>query len=80
MAPQREIAREVALQPAGYWLGPVYSPFGAYLVRIDARAHARLPELADIRDQVLREYLVEKREQQRELAYEKLCEGYEITL
>jgi hypothetical protein len=88
LAPQSEIARdfgdkfarEVASLPAGDWSGPVYSPFGAHLVKIGARIDARLPELAEIRDKVLREYLAEKREQQKNLAYEKLREGYEVTV
>jgi hypothetical protein len=74
-------AREVAsLPPAGDWSGPIYSPFGAHLVKIDARIDARIPELAEIRDEVLREYLAEKREQQKNLAYEKLREGYQVTV
>jgi hypothetical protein len=75
-----EFAREVASLPAGEWRGPVYSPFGAHLVKIDAHIDARLPELAEIRDEVLREYLAEKREQQKNLTYEKLREGYEVTV
>ena len=73
-------AREVASLPAGEWSGPVYSPFGAHLVKIDARIDDRLPVLAEIRDEVLREYLAEKRGQQKNLAYEKLREGYEVTV
>jgi hypothetical protein len=88
LAPQSEIARDfgdefarqVAALPVSDWSGPVYSPFGAHLVRIEARIDARLPELAEIRDEVLREYLVEKREQQKDLAYAKLREGYEVTV
>ena len=75
-----EFARQGASQPVGEWKGPVYSPFGAHLVRIEARIDARLPELAEIRDEVLREYLAEKREQQKNLAYEKLRETYEVTV
>jgi hypothetical protein len=75
-----EFAREVASLPAGEWSGPVYSPFGAHLVKIDTHIDARLPELAEIRDEVLREYLAEKREQQKNLVYEKLREGYEVTV
>jgi len=75
-----EFARQVASLPVGKWNGPVYSPFGAHLVRIEARIDARLPELAEIRDEVLREYLAEKREQQKNLAYGKLREGYEVTV
>jgi hypothetical protein len=88
LAPQSEIARDfgdefarqVASLPVGDWSGPVYSPFGAHLVKIDSRIDARLPELAEIRDEVLREYLAEKREQQKNLAYEKLREDYEVTV
>ena len=88
LAPQSEVARdfgdefarEIASLPAGEWSGPVYSPFGAHLVKIDARIDDRLPVLAEIRDEVLREYLAEKRGQQKNLAYEKLREGYEVTV
>ena len=75
-----EFSREVAVLPVGDWSGPVYSPFGAHLVRIDARIDARLPELAEIRSEVLRGYLTEKREQQKDLAYQRLREGYEVTV
>jgi hypothetical protein len=75
-----EFARQVASLPVGKWSGPVYSPFGAHLVKIDARVDARLPELAEIRDKVLREYLAKKREQQKNLAYKKLREGYKVTV
>jgi hypothetical protein len=75
-----EFARQIVLLPVGEWGGPVYSPFGAHLVHIEARIDARLPDLAEIRDEVLRKYLAEKREQQKNLAYEKLREGYEVTV
>ena len=75
-----EFARQLASLPIGDWSGPVYSPFGAHLVKIEARIDARLPELAEIRGEVQREYLAEKREQQKNLAYEKLREAYEITV
>ena len=75
-----EFVREIVSLPVGEWSGPVFSPFGAHLVKIDARIDARLPELAEIRDEVLREYLEDKREQQKNLAYEKLREGYMITV
>jgi hypothetical protein len=75
-----EFARQVAALPVGVWSGPVYSPFGAHLVKVEARIDARLPELAEIRDEVLREYLAEKSDQQKNLAYEKLRQDYEITV
>ena len=73
-------ARQLVSLPAGEWSGPVHSPFGAHLVKVDSRTDARLPELAEIRDEVLRDYLAEKRVQQKNLAYEKLREGYQVTV
>jgi hypothetical protein len=49
-----EFAREIASLLVGDWSGPVFSPFGAHLVKIEARIAARLPELAEVRDEVLR--------------------------
>ena len=43
-------------------------------------AHYRLPVLAEIRDQVLREYQADQRKQQKNLVYERLREGYEISV
>jgi hypothetical protein len=75
-----EFASEVARLPVGQWLGPIYSPFGAHLLRIDARVEARLPQLAEIRDEVLRDYVADQRQQQKNLAYARLREGYVITI
>ena len=75
-----DFAREVVSLPPGDWSGPLYSPFGAHLVKLDARIDARLPELGEIRDEVLREYLAEKRAHQKDLAYEALRKGYEVMV
>jgi hypothetical protein len=76
----QDLAREVAALPPGAWRGPVYSPFGAHLLKIDERIEAHLPPLADIRDEVLRDYLSQQRQRQKDLAYERLREGYEVTV
>ncbi|MFZ9038952.1 MAG: peptidyl-prolyl cis-trans isomerase [Gammaproteobacteria bacterium] len=75
-----EFAREVAALPPGDWVGPLYSPFGAHLVKIDARIDARLPALVEIRERVLAEYQAGQRKQQKDVAYQKLREGYEVTV
>ena len=88
LARQSEIARDfgeefaanVASLPPGDWSGPHYSPYGAHLVRIEKRIESRLPALAEVRDRVLREYHAAQRKQQKDLAYQKLRETYEITV
>jgi hypothetical protein len=46
-------AEQVLAQPKGVWSGPVQSGFGWHLVRLDAAAGGRVPELEEIRDSVL---------------------------
>ena len=73
-----KFAAEVAALPVGTWTGPIRSPFGAHLLRIAERVDARLPALAEVREQVLRDFLAERQQEQKDLAYETLRENYEV--
>jgi hypothetical protein len=75
-----DFARELGTLPTGQWAGPVYSPFGAHLVRIEDRVDARLPALGEIRERVLREYQAAQRQQQKDLVYERLRETYDVSV
>ena len=88
LASQSEIARSfgerfsaemIKLKP-GDWTGPIYSPFGGHLLKISERVDAHLPELADIRGLVEREYFTQQAKEQKELVYQKLRQGYEVIL
>jgi hypothetical protein len=77
----KQFAREVAgLVPGDDWVGPVYSEFGAHLLQVSDRVDARLPELAEIRAEVERDYLSQRRDELKSLVYEKLRAGYEVTI
>ncbi len=85
---QSEIARSfgenfaedaIVLIP-GEWIGPVYSEFGGHLLKINERVEESKPKLADIRTLVEREYLIKIRKEQKDLAYQKLREGYEVII
>lgn len=88
LARQSEIARDfgeefaagVASLPPDDWSGPHYSPFGAHLVRIEKHIESHEPALAEVRDRVIREYQAEQRKLQKDVAYQKLRETYEITV
>ena len=76
-----QFAREVVgLVPGDDWVGPVYSEFGAHLLQVSERVDARLPELAEIRAEVERDYLSQRRDELKGLVYEKLRAGYEVTI
>ena len=64
----------------GDWTGPIYSAYGAHLLKVSERVEARQPDLAEIRELVKREYLVVLKQEQKDLVYQKLRDNYEVTL
>ena len=85
---QNEIARqlgnkfalEVEVLVPGEWAGPIYSSLGGHLVKITEQIPSSLPELAEVRSEVEREYHVQRRQQQKDIAYQKMLEGYEVVI
>ncbi len=64
----------------GQWTGPVQSPFGTHLIRIDQIIAARVPLLDEIRVEVQREWLVDRRQAARATLYDQLHAKYVITI
>jgi hypothetical protein len=73
-------AQEIVELEPGDWMGPLYSPLGGHLVLVTDRRKGRLPALAEIRSEVEREYLAQRRKELKNLAYRKILEGYEIIM
>jgi len=69
----------IALEPNG-WVGPVFSGYGAHLVKVTEKQARRFPELSEIRDEVARDYMVERRQELKDLIYARLREGYEVVV
>ena len=76
----KTFAQEVVALEPGTWSGPLYSGLGAHLVLVTDRRAGRLPALAEVRAEVEREYLAQRRQQLKDLAYRKLREGYEVII
>ncbi|MGE5832908.1 MAG: peptidyl-prolyl cis-trans isomerase [Acidobacteriota bacterium] len=66
--------------PIGEWAGPIESSFGSHYVRVSARTPAAAPELAGVRDQVVREWENDRRQRARNDAYTKMRRGYEVSI
>ncbi len=83
---QRELTRTLGEQFAneaiklspGDWVGPIYSAYGAHLLKVSERIEASQPALAEIRELVKREYLVAQKQAQKDLAYQKLRGNYDV--
>jgi len=66
--------------PVGEWVGPIDSSFGAHYVRVSDRTPAVAPQLAAVRDHVVREWENERRQRARNDAYAKMRGGYEVSI
>ena len=88
LSPLREVERsfgndfaQVLLTiPPGRWAGPIESPYGLHLVLVRERVAAVKPALAEIRPQVEREVLAERRKRDLDSLYERLLEKYTVTI
>ncbi len=66
--------------PVGEWVGPIDSSFGAHYVRVSDRTPAVAPQLAAVRDQVVREWENERRQRARNDAYTKMRGEYQVSI
>jgi hypothetical protein len=64
----------------GQWDGPVESGYGAHLVRVSERTEGRMPELAEVRDAVRREWANAGRLEANEKFYQELLKRYVVTI
>jgi len=69
----------VTFEPNG-WIGPIFSGYGAHLVKVTEKQAGRFPQLSEIRDEVALEYSVERRQELKDVAYARLREGYEVIV
>jgi len=72
-------AKVAALEP-GRWRGPIYSGLGAHLVLVTERREGRLPGLEEVRSEVERDYSAQRRQELKDLAYQKLRERYQVVI
>lgn len=74
-----EFAAELArLQPADEWQGPILSTFGYHLVMLTDQREARVPDFAEVRDQVLAAVIEERQADTREALLNELVEQYDV--
>ena len=64
----------------GRWTGPVESPYGVHLIRIDEITEGRVPALDEIRDEVQREWLFDRRAATQQAVFDSLRDKYTITI
>jgi hypothetical protein len=64
----------------GRWTGPVESGYGVHLVLVRERTEGRLPQLADVRGAVQREWLAARRREANEAFLRRLRNKYTVIV
>jgi hypothetical protein len=72
-------ANELLNVEPGHWAGPVRSGYGSHLVFIRERQDGRMPALAEVRSQVEREFIADRRQRQLEAMYARLLDHYRVV-
>jgi hypothetical protein len=83
-----EIAREygphfadaVARLPVGIWLGPIESRYGAHLVRVESRMSGTPPPLDEVRQEVMRDFEMKRRQRALEESLAAMRRKYEVVV
>jgi hypothetical protein len=73
-----EFATQLDAAAVGQWAGPIQSTFGWHLVRVTERSTGALPQYADIRPVVLREWQAQQRAQIGDAFYSSLRSKYDV--
>jgi PPIC-type PPIASE domain len=75
-----KFATKLAELSLGQWDGPIESGYGVHLVWISERTEGRVPQLAEVRDAVRREWANARRLEANERFYQELLKRYVVTI
>jgi len=64
----------------GQWTGPIESPYGIHLIRIEEKTAGLVPPLAEIRNEVEREWLFDFRAAAKQQVLDEMKAKYTITI
>ena len=67
-------------QKLNEWTGPIQSGFGTHLVHISAKNSSFIPELAEIKNKVLRDYEYDTELKNKETIYKEIRKNYEVII
>lgn len=66
--------------PVGGWVGPVTSPYGVHLIRVERRLAPEIPPLSAVRGEVRAAWLTERREANNRAFLDRLRRRYDVEI
>jgi parvulin-like peptidyl-prolyl cis-trans isomerase-like protein len=76
----QEFAAQVTSLAPGSWAGPIASGYGLHLVEVTERVEGRLPELAEVRDAVARDWQGQRRKERKDSLFRSLLARYTVVV
>jgi hypothetical protein len=73
-------ADEILVVEPGRWVGPIRSGYGAHLVFVRERREGRIPSLDEVRPQVERDFIADRRRRELEATYKRLLDHYQVVI
>jgi len=73
-------AKAVHDAPAGVWVGPVPSAFGAHLIKVEHRLPSTVPPLAEVRDEVRTAWMADRRQESNQAFRAALRKRYKVEI
>ena len=73
-------AHQLLTVTPGDWAGPLTSGYGGHLVLITEIKPGRMPKLAEVKEAVMREWLLVRTEELKQDTFRKLLENYEVVM
>ncbi len=75
-----QFAKAIDQLAPGIWTGPIKSPFGMHLVRVNKSEPGRVPALSEVRDAVKREWAAEQRKKLEDKRFAELLKRYDVSI
>ena len=76
----REFAEQLQEAQTGQWTGPITSAYGSHLAFVRERTPGSMPQLAEVREQVQRDWYAARRAESKEEFSEALLQKYNVTI
>jgi peptidyl-prolyl cis-trans isomerase C len=76
---QNEFASAVFSAPTARWMGPYRSSYGWHLLYVETRRPAAQPVLAEVRDRVRTDFLLDAQARMNEAAFSRLANEYTVV-
>jgi parvulin-like peptidyl-prolyl isomerase len=76
----REFTEQLRQLSLGEWTGPITSEYGYHIIKLRSHILAKIPSLDEVRFEVKRDFMVKRKQHNKEKIYHVLRNKYQVTI